>query len=88
MALRDKSATQGILALSERDQIEERLNPLLQVLKRHTGACPVRLKMEIEGAEVNITLRDQSNSLVAVTPSESLCEEVEQLFGKPVLSFT
>jgi DNA polymerase-3 subunit alpha len=87
VALRDRSATQGLLALSDKDNFEDRLDPLLHLLRKHIGACPVRLKMEIEGAEVSMILRDRGNTQVSVAPSEGLCEEVEQLFGKPVLTF-
>ncbi len=81
-------AKQGILMLTEADKIEEHLDPLLSLLKKHAGACPLRLRLEIDGAEVSVVLRDHSNALVAVNPSEGLCEEVEQLFGKPVLVFS
>jgi hypothetical protein len=45
----------------------------------------VRLKLET--GEVSVVLRDSRNSPVCVLPSEALCEEVEQLFGRPVLTF-
>ncbi len=86
-ALRDKSATQGVLVLGEGDKLEERLDPLLSVLRRHEGKCPIKVKIEIDGAEVSLALKDRMQSTVSVIPSEALCEEVEQLFGRPVLSF-
>lgn len=86
-ALRDRNATQGVLLLSEEDKLEERLDPLLSVLGRHKGKCPIKVKLEIDGAEVSLALRDRAESTVSVVPSETLCEEVEQIFGRPVLSF-
>ncbi len=88
VALRDKSATQGILILTEKDHLEDRLDRLLGLFKHHRGAVPVKVKLEVEGAEVSLVLKDQSQSTVTVIPSESLCDQVEQLFGRPVLSFT
>lgn len=85
--LRDRSATQGLLVLLENDKLEERLDPLLNLLRRHPGNCPVKVKIEIEGAEVSLALKDRGQSVVSVVPSEALCDEVEQIFGRPVLSF-
>lgn len=86
-ALRDKNATQGLLVLAEHDKLEERLDPLLTLFQRHTGPCPVKVRLEIEGAEVSVILKDRAQTTVSVAPSEALCEEVEQIFGRPVLSF-
>lgn len=87
LALRDRNATHGVLLLKEHDKLEERLARLMGVLSKHAGSCPVRVKLEVEGAEVNIQLKDNNQAAVRVVPSEALCEEVEQLFGRPVLSF-
>jgi DNA polymerase-3 subunit alpha len=86
-ALRDRNATQGLLVLAEDDKLDERLDPLLNLLRRHPGRIPVKVKIDIEGAEVSMSLKDRGQSLVSVVPSEALCDEVEQLFGRPVLSF-
>ncbi|MBN8551142.1 MAG: DNA polymerase III subunit alpha, partial [Deltaproteobacteria bacterium] len=85
--LRDRSATQGLLVLAENDKLEERLDPLLTLFRRHAGNCPIKVKLEIEGAEVSVALKDRGQSAVSVVPSEALCDEVEQIFGRPVLSF-
>ncbi len=88
IAIRDKSAKQGVLMLREADNIEKHLDRLLAVLRKHNGPCPVKVKLLIDNAEVSLTLRDREQVPVAVIPSESLCDEVEQLFGRPVLAFT
>jgi DNA polymerase-3 subunit alpha len=87
IAIRDKSATQGLLALNEDDRLEEHLDPLLRVFHKYTGSCPVKVRLEIDGAEVSLQLKDRAQAPVCVLPSEALCDEVEQLFGRPVLSF-
>ena len=86
-ALRDRSATHGVLSLKEADNFEERLSNLYQLFQKHTGKCPIKVRVEIEGTEVSMTLKDTRNSPVTVSPSEALCDQVEQLFGRPVLSF-
>jgi len=86
-ALRDRSASLGVLSLKESDNYEERLGNLYQLFQQHAGKCPVKVRVEIEGAEVSLTLKDTRNAPVTVAPSESLCDQVEQLFGRPVLSF-
>jgi hypothetical protein len=48
----------------------------------------VKVRLQLDDGEVSIVLRDSGNSPVCVGPSEALCEEVEQLFGRPVLTFT
>ena len=86
-ALRDRHATQGLLVLKENDDYEDRLDALLGVFKKHMGSCPVKVKIEVEGVEVSLMLKDKREAPVSVLPSEALCDEVEQLFGRPVLSF-
>jgi DNA polymerase-3 subunit alpha len=87
IALRDRSATQGLLLLSEKDDLERDLPQLLAIFKRHQGSCPVRARIQVPGGEVDVVLRDQGNSPVCVVPSEGLCEDVEQVLGRPAFSF-
>lgn len=87
IAVRDRSATQGVLNFSETDSLEEHLPELQEVLISHRGTCPVRVRFHIEGEEVSILLRDGNEVPICVQPSEQLCDRIEQLFGRPVLSF-
>ena len=86
LSLRDRKATQGLLAFNEQD-LDNRLDNLLGIFVKHPGNCPVKLRVKIDSREVWINLRDQKQVPVSVSPSEKLCDEVEQLFGKPILSF-
>ena len=85
--LRDRNATQGILSFTEEDNLNDTLNGLIEVLGQFEGNCPVRLQLEISGELVSMLLRDVNEVPVCVSPSEDLCEAVEQLYGRPVLSF-
>jgi DNA polymerase-3 subunit alpha len=87
IALRDRSATQGVLMLTGRDDIERDLPKVQSIFQKHLGTCPVRVRLQLDTGEVAMVLRDGSNSPVCVVPSEALCEEVEQVFGRPVLTF-
>jgi DNA polymerase-3 subunit alpha len=85
--LRDRNATQGFLLLNGGDNFENKLPRIQSIFEKHTGPCPIKVRLKLEQEEVSIVLRDGSNSPVCVLPSEALCEEVEQLFGRPVLTF-
>ena len=85
--LRDRSATQGFLMLTANDDIEQRMPAVQTIFRKYTGSCPVKVRLQLDDGEVSIVLRDSANSPVCVGPSEALCEEVEQLFGRPVLTF-
>jgi len=84
--LRDRKATQGLLTFSEND-IDERLDRLRNIFGKHSGNCPVKVKVRMESKEVWVDLKDKRDVPISVMPSETLCDEVEQLFGKPVLTF-
>jgi DNA polymerase-3 subunit alpha len=85
--LRDRSATQGCLVLTPTDGLEERLPRLQSILQKHTGKCPLKVLLRLEQGEVSMMLRASDQQPICVAPSELLCEEVEQVFGRPVLSF-
>lgn len=85
--LRDRIATQGLLRISGNDELDQKLDKLYEVIDKHSGKCPLKLLLEIDGAEVSVLLRDKKDQPICVAPSEALCDEVEQLFGKPVLNF-
>ncbi len=87
LGLRDRQATQGVLQFGVEDALEDRLEILQSVLNEHSGNCPVRVSVRVEGEEISVLLRDKNDSPVCVKPSEELCEKVEKLFGRPVLSF-
>ncbi len=86
--LRDRSATLGVLLLTDRDDFEERLPRVQGIFQKHLGNCPVKVRLALDTGDVSVVLRDAGNAPVCVNPSEALCEEVEQVFGRPVLMFT
>jgi DNA polymerase III subunit alpha len=87
ISMRDRMATQGLLQIKESDNIENRIDELLRLFTLHSGPCPVKVKFDTIGAEVSIVLKDKKDVAVCVVPSEALCDQVEQIFGRPVLSF-
>jgi hypothetical protein len=85
--LSERNATQGLLMLTQADNIESSLPAVQSIFQRHTGTCPVKVRLQLAEGDVSVVLRDSRNAPVCVVPSETLCEEIEQLFGRPVLSF-
>lgn len=86
IALRDKNATIGVLRLTAED-LDREMAALQTLFRRHQGTCPVKVQLSLGEAQVRINLKDQRDAPVCVVPSEALCDEIEQIFGRPVLSF-
>ncbi|MCB0353897.1 MAG: hypothetical protein KDD64_10245, partial [Bdellovibrionales bacterium] len=84
---RDKNASRGLLTLEEGDRVDGKLERLKSILAEHSGTCPVQLQLLVSGSQVSLGLRNEQKDPVCVSVSEELCDEVEQLFGRPVLSF-
>ena len=87
IALRDKTASMGILMLTEQDNFKDRAQRVMNIFQRHVGKCPIKINLETNGARVSIDLKDSREAPVCVEASEFLCEAIEQEFGRPVLSF-
>ncbi|NLF26168.1 MAG: DNA polymerase III subunit alpha [Deltaproteobacteria bacterium] len=87
LEMRDRSATQGVMVFGGDDRFEDHVDELVEVLRRHAGNCPIKVYLRLDGQEISLALKGQDNVPVCVLPSEELCDQVEQLFGKPVLSF-
>jgi DNA polymerase-3 subunit alpha len=85
--IRDKRATQGLLHLCSGDDVERRIEQVMRLFSRHQGSIPVKVRLELDDAEVSVVLKDQTERPICVLPSEKLCEEVEELFGRPALTF-
>jgi DNA polymerase-3 subunit alpha len=85
--LRDRNATQGILVLSAGDDLAGKLPAVQSVFERHAGPCPVKALVRLDRGEVSIVLKNSDNAPISVSPSEGLCEDIEQFFGRPVLMF-
>lgn len=86
-ALRGKSASFGLLTLSGKDGTKEQTKQLQLLFTKFTGSCPVKVQVQIEDSEVSLLLRDATESPIKVAPSDELCNQVEQVFGRPVLFF-
>lgn len=84
IALRDRSARQGILKVHDSDNLDPLLERLIEVFGAHRGNCPVKAILSIG---VNVYLKDENELPILITPSEELCDEVEQIFGRPALTF-
>ncbi len=85
--IRGKQANVGVLTLNGQDPFAKQMKSLSELFKRYPGRCPIRVKIEVDGSEISMVLKDQGNSPITVAPSEVLCDQVEQIFGRPVLSF-
>jgi len=85
--LRDRNARHGVLTFRDDDPFEEKLDLLVEIFQRYHGTCPIKVNLHLNGERVTVALRDQKQAPVCVQPSEDLCDEIEQIFGKPVLSF-
>ena len=64
-----------------------KLERLVELLRGHPGKCPLHARFEVGTEELSMLVRDENKVPICVLPSEDLCDRVEQLFGKPVLSF-
>ncbi|MCB0319737.1 MAG: DNA polymerase III subunit alpha, partial [Bdellovibrionales bacterium] len=84
---RQKSANRGVVWLSPEESNPEKLQLLQASLARYPGQCPVELWMNHEGVSIGLTLKDANHLPIQVTISEELCDEAEQIFGRPVLTF-
>ena len=87
IAIRDRKASVGIIKLKENDVNDFKINQLSNLLRRNHGPVPVKVSMAIDQVDLDIPLKNERGQSLSVTPSEPLCEEIEQLFGRPVLSF-
>lgn len=86
-AIRDRTARIGVLALTDKDKFEDRLPQVLKIFGEHRGNCPIKVELKINGDRVAIALRDKAQAAVCVSPSEQVCERIEQIFGRPVFNF-
>jgi hypothetical protein len=64
---------------------EDALRKLQDLTRKYPGTCPVKIRLS--EVPYPLELKDSRDKPVCVAPSEALCEQVEQLFGRPVLSF-
>ncbi|MDC0357280.1 DNA polymerase III subunit alpha [Oligoflexia bacterium] len=85
--VRDKTASQGVLVFGEEDRLDDRMERLVELLGDFSGSCPIKVELNLEGERLSVVLRDRNEAPIRVSPCEELCDEVEQLFGRPVLSF-
>lgn len=87
ISIRDKTARYGLLNLSVDDDLESQKDKLVNILEKHRGNCPLKVRIDVDGRFLSLVLKDKRDAPISVSPSETLCEEVELVFGRPVLSF-
>ncbi len=84
IALRDKTAKEAIVMLNSARCSPEQLEQLKTLFSSHKGSCPVKLVFrQASHSETVVSLPPE----IKVAPSEVLCNQVEELFGEPVLTF-
>ena len=84
---REKSASKGVLRLRREEPTDERLKRIEQVFTQYPGTCPVELTIEHDVGDLAVQLRDENKNPILVQITEDLCDETEQIFGRPVLTF-
>lgn len=85
--VRDRRATQGVLTFHAEDNLEEAKTRFLEILSQYPGNVPVKVLLDFDGEQVQLVLKSGDSVPVSVRPSEELCDAMEELFGRPVLSF-
>lgn len=84
IALRNNAAKRAVITLNTTQCSSEKLEELKKLLRNHTGECDVKLVLKKEKHSETVVGLPKG---IRVEPSESLSNQVEQLFGKPVLTF-
>ena len=84
ITMRDRTAKEAIVKIRAERASPERLGELKRLLSGHRGECPVKVVLQLpEHSETVISLPPE----LKVEPSERLCNQVEALFGEPVMTF-
>lgn len=86
--VRDKRATQGLIKLDQSDDLGSKKEVIYSALAKHKGSIPLKVRMILESEELTFILKDDKNIPISVSPSEELCDEIEEIFGRSVLTFT
>ena len=84
---RDRRATLGVLNFNSGDDLKKHRDRFLGAISKYNGDVPLKASFTIDNQSVLFVLKDNDNRAVTVAPSEELCNEVEQIFGRPLLSF-
>lgn len=84
ISLRDRTAREAVVRVDFSTCNSKLLEKLRSILEGHRGNCPVKLVLyRADHSEAVLSLSES----VKVEPSEKLCNQVEELFGSPVISF-
>jgi DNA polymerase III subunit alpha len=85
-ALRDATASYGCLELRSEDDLAL-IERLPKLFRKYEGPCQLRVTTDFFKRGEFVLLRDEDDRPIKVQPSEELCEESEELFGRPALTF-
>ena len=85
-SLRDKTANLATIKLGSNQCSNLRLNKLKSILATNQGRCRVMIVIENEGGASQTIVSLPEN--LKIEPSEGLCNQIEQIFGESVLSFS
>lgn len=84
ITIREKTAKEAHIKIEENKFSQKRLDELKKIFGQYSGNCQVKLIIsKKDHSEVVISLPQD----IKISPSETFCNTVEQLFGEPVVSF-
>jgi DNA polymerase III subunit alpha len=86
VAIRDATASVGRLEIRAADD-PTLFMQLPALFQKYEGVCQVQVVTDFFADGEFLLLRDADKRPIKVQPSEELCEESEQLFGRPALTF-
>lgn len=82
--LRDSTAKEAIVRIAANDCSADRFESLKSLFAKHKGRCPVKIIFSNPNKSETVLSLPLD---LQVQPSEMLCNSVEKLFGRPVMSF-
>ncbi len=86
--IRSRGAKAGIVIFRVDDDIVVRAKRFSEIVRGFPGSCPLQLRLQLREGTCVITPRGEGGAPITVAPSEELCDQLEELFGRPIIGFT
>jgi DNA polymerase-3 subunit alpha len=87
LEVRTKKASSATLSIEQYEDLAEKIVRLSEILGKYPGSIPLKARIDTQHQSLSVQLRDGDARPICIEPSEELCDRVEELFGRPVLSF-
>lgn len=79
--VRKNKVSVAIIQVNNFENFKSKEKEFKELVRKNEGSCPLKMILDMNGERVLLSLKDEFNNNIYVSPTDDFCNEIEQNFN-------